>query len=94
MISIQKNDSTANGAGTGCRHGLIYLACLAPVIWNKDGNGMLEVAISLVKNQNFRVSPEMGADRCRWALLLDVVSTPVHSGSAACRDRFGLESEL
>lgn len=49
--------SIALGIGT-C---LIYLAFLAPAIWSIDGNAMLEVAISLVKKQNFRVSEATGA---------------------------------
>jgi hypothetical protein len=61
MISMQKNSQLRTSIALGVGTGLIYLACLAPVIWNKDGNGMLEVAISLVKHQNFRVSPSMGA---------------------------------
>jgi hypothetical protein len=71
--------SIAMGVGTG----IIYLAFMAPAIWSVDGNAMLEVAISLVKNHNFRVSPETGAlgvdgyYYCQWYPLLSIIAVPL-----------------
>jgi len=71
--------SIAMGVGTG----IIYLAFMAPTIWSVDGNAMVEVAMSLVKNHNFRVSPETGAlgvdgyYYSKWYPLLSIIAMPL-----------------
>jgi hypothetical protein len=96
MISIQTNTQRRTALALGVGTGLIYLACLAPVIWNKDGNGMLEVAISLVKNQNFRVPPSFGAlgvdghYYSMWYPLQSILALPLVAIGLALSQRFNL----
>jgi hypothetical protein len=96
MISIQKNTQLRTALALGVGTALIYLACLAPVIWNKDGNGMLEVAISLVKNGNFRVSPTMGAlgvdghYYSMWYPLQSILALPLVAIGLALSQTFNL----
>ena len=84
--------SISLGIGTG----LIYLAFLAPVIWSPDGNAMLEVAISLVKNQNFRVSETTGAlgvdgyYYSMWYPLPSILAVPLVTLGLLISQRFNL----
>ena len=84
--------SIALGIGTG----LIYLAFLAPAIWSIDGNAMLEVAISIVKNQNFRVSETTGAlgvdgyYYSMWYPLLSILAVPLVALGLLISQRFNL----
>ena len=84
--------SIALGIGTG----LIYLAFLAPAIWSIDGNAMLELAISIVKNQNFRVSETTGAlgvdgyYYSKWYPLLSILAVPLVALGLLISQRFNL----
>lgn len=62
--------------------GLIYAAFIPPFVPGIDGNAMLEVAVSLVRHQNFRVTSGTGAlgvdgyYYSRWYPLLSVLAVP------------------
>ena len=62
--------------------GLIYAAFIPPFVPDIDGNAMLEVAVSLVRHQNFRVTSGTGAlgvdgyYYSKWYPLLSVLAVP------------------
>lgn len=84
--------SLAIGFGVG----LIYLALIPPGISEIDGIAMLELAESLVRNHNLRVSPEtgtLGLDGyyySRWYPLLSVLAIPFVAAGLSLGQIFGL----
>jgi hypothetical protein len=81
MFRSNPNLRISLAIGTGV--GLIYSALIPPGISQIDGIAMLELAESLVRNHNFRVSPETGAlgldgyYYSKWYLLLPMLAVPL-----------------
>jgi hypothetical protein len=79
---IFRNPGIKLSCTIGLGIGLIYAAFIPPFVPDVDGNAMLEVAVSLVRNHNFRASPETGAlgvdgyYYSKWYPLLSVLAVP------------------
>jgi len=90
------NPSLRMSLAIGIGVGLIYLALIPPGIVNIDGGAMLELAESLVRNHNFRVSPETGSlgidgyYYSKWYPLLPVLAVPLVAIGLLLGDIFNL----